>query len=64
LTLALITTSAQLRDWANKQPIKVISSVAELERALIKKVDYLFSIVNPIILSDKLLKKVKKLAIN
>ena len=64
LIIGLVTKNPQLIEWATKHQIKIIPSDSDVETALKEKVDYLFSIINPVILSSSLLKKVKKLAIN
>lgn len=62
--LGIVTSNLQLIEWATKHSIVVIPPNTHLENVLIEKVDYLFSIVNPAILSDKLIKNVRKFAIN
>lgn len=63
--LGIVSSNEQIKEWANNQKVKYISSNSKFESSLLNdKFDYLFSIVNHHIIPKALLKKPQQLAIN
>lgn len=63
--LGVITSNPSLKKWAEDEKIPLVSDLKKIESTLsAQPFDYLFSIVNKVVLPEKILKLPKKLAIN
>ncbi|WP_323858356.1 non-ribosomal peptide synthetase [Xenorhabdus doucetiae] len=62
---AVLSTDNVLQTWAEQQGVDWVNSVDELqEHVLLQPVDWLFSIVNPLILTDSLINQIRGGAFN